>query len=190
MFLIRHAPLAVPGVLAGRSDLPARLPDKAGIDAAREVLARLGANTERLVSSPAKRCVTTAEALYPGIKPETDPRLWEQDFGAWDGRPVVEMPDLGPLNRATLAARRPPGIGGESFLDAAARILPAFDDLAAMAGTVTIIAHAGTIRAALGQALGAPKAGLAFEVAPLSVTCLRVFADGSRAIVFVNRDLT
>ncbi|SDX05517.1 histidine phosphatase family protein [Allgaiera indica] len=189
MLLIRHAPLAVSGVLAGRSDLPARLPDTAEIEAARRVLAQLGADAAQLVSSPAKRCLATAEALFPGAEPATDPRLWEQDFGAWDGRPVVEMPDLGPLNRATLAARRPPGIGGESFLDAAARILPAVDDIAATAGTVTIIAHAGTIRAALGQALGAPKAGLAFEVAPLSVTCLRVFADGSRAIVFVNRGL-
>ena len=34
-------------------------------------------------------------------------------------------------------------------------------------------AHAGTVRAAIGAALSQPEQGLAFEVAPLSVTVLR-----------------
>lgn len=188
MILIRHAPVAMPGVLAGRSDLPARLPGADQIAAAQQALAELGADRTRLITSPARRCRTTAAALFPGAAPEVDPRLWEQDFGAWDGRPMVEMPDFRPLDRRELAESRPPGAGGESFFDAVTRMLPAFE-AAATPGTVTIIAHLGTIRAALGQALGALQAGLAFEIAPLSATHIRVFPDGSRSIVFVNRIL-
>jgi len=188
LLLIRHAPVAQPGLLAGRSDLPARLPGAAEIAAARRVLAALGADPARLIVSPARRCRETATALFPEAEPLIDPRLWEQDFGAWDGRPMAEMPDLGPQARVALAAMCPPG--GESFLQAAARILPAIEAATTAPGIVTIIAHAGTIRAALGQALAAPEAGLAFEIAPLSATRIRVFPDGSRGIAFVNRSLT
>lgn len=187
MILVRHAPVATPGLLAGRSDLPARLPDAAAIAGARAALKALGSDPARLICSPARRCRATAQALFPGAAPAEDPRLWEQDFGAWDGEPMAGMPDLGPQDRAALAATRPPG--GESFLDAAARILPALGAATARPGIVTLVVHAGTIRAALGQALGAPEAGLAFEIAPLSATHIRLFPDGSRGIAFVNRPL-
>ncbi|WP_102224730.1 histidine phosphatase family protein [Acidimangrovimonas sediminis] len=188
MILIRHAPVAEPGLLAGRSDLPARLPEPRALGAARQMLAGWGADPGRLVVSPALRCRETAAALFPGTTPPADPRLWEQDFGAWDGRPMAAMPDLGPQDRAALATLRPPG--GESFLDAAGRIAPALDAMTAAPGIVTLVVHAGTIRAALGQALGTPEAGLAFEIAPLSATRIRLFPDGSRGIAFVNRALT
>jgi uncharacterized protein involved in propanediol utilization len=42
-------------------------------------------------------------------------------------------------------------------------------------GDVTVVAHAGTVRAALALAVG-PTAALAFEVAPLSVTRLRALS--------------
>lgn len=188
MILVRHAPVAEPGLLAGRSDLPAWLPDAAAIAAARAALVALGTDPNRLVCSPALRCRATARALFPEVDPAEDARLWEQDFGEWDGQPMGTMPDLGPQDRAALAAMRPPG--GESFLDTAARILPALDAATARPGIVTFVVHAGTIRAALGQALGTHEAGLAFEIEPLSATRIRLFPDGGRGIAFVNRALT
>ena len=80
------------------------------------------------------------------------------------------------------AAHRPPG--GESFLDVCQRIGPAVREMAA-AGDVTVVAHAGTVRAALALAVG-PTAALAFEVAPLSVTRLRALPGGGWAIAEVN----
>ncbi|MBY6003774.1 histidine phosphatase family protein [Salipiger bermudensis] len=175
LLLIRHAPADHGGRLCGRTDVPALLPEE-------DVMAPLRgwlAGCSRLVSSPAQRCVQTAEALFPKRAVAVDERLWEQDFGAHDGLRFSELPDLGVMDRETLAAHCPPG--GESFAAMAARVSPALMALAQEAragGPVAVVAHAGTARAALGLALDLPSAGLGFEIAPLSVTRLRCHADG------------
>ena len=69
--------------------------------------------------------------------------------------------------------------GGESFADLCARIAPALARLAD-GGRVTVVAHAGTVRAALALALGAVPPALAFEVAPLSATSVRLSAFWAR----------
>lgn len=186
LILIRHAPSEAGGRLAGRSDPAARLPGAAEIGRAQVALAALGSAEARLVTSPARRCRETAAALFPARAAEADARLWEQDFGAWEGLLPEALPDLGPLGRAEIAAHRPPD--GESFLDLAARAIPALERLAT-SGTVTVIAHAGTIRAALGLALGEAAAGLGFEIAPLSATLVRALPGGAWSVGFVNRPL-
>ncbi len=175
LLLIRHAPLAEPGCLAGRTDAAARIDRRAA--------AALGASLEpdRLLASPAQRCTATARAVFPGRTVATDPRLWEQDFGRHDGARLDSLPDLGALDTDALAAHRWPG--GESFADMAARVAPV---IAALTGQVALVAHAGTVRAALGFALGRVAAGLAFEIAPLSLTRLARH-PGGWAIVCVNR---
>ena len=163
LLLIRHAPAATEGRLCGRTDVGLERWD-AG--AAR---ARLGPRIAglRLLASPARRCVETARAFG---EPETDPRLWEQDHGDWEGRAWSEIPDLGEMAPAALAAHRAPG--GESFDDLRARAVPA---LRAMGGCAAVV-HAGTIRAALSMAVGA--AALSFEVSHLSLTHLRLLPGG------------
>lgn len=163
--------------MAGRRDVDADCSDLWGFASVRLQLGSL----DQVISSPAKRCLQTAATLLPEMPSTSDPRLWEQDFGAWEGLAHADLPDLGPLTTAELAAHRPPN--GESFLDLCARALPA---LHACQGRVAIIAHAGIIRAALGWALGRHEAGLAFQIAPLSVTKIMVLPDGQCAISFVN----
>lgn len=165
--MIRHAAIAPPFRLTGRGDPPAAPFDAPAVPRA-----------DRVIASPARRCVQTATALFGAH--ETDARLWEQDFGAWEG--METPPDIGPLTRGALASHRPPG--GESFADLFARTVPALNGIAQMGGTVAVVAHAGTVRAALGLALGRAEDGLAFQIAPLSVTCL-VFA-GEWSIASVN----
>lgn len=177
--MLRHAPARTDGRLCGRTDVPAVLPPSA--DAGR--LAEVLAGTRRRVTSPALRCLQTAGALWPGPAVPSDPRLWEQDFGDWDGRPAADIPDLGPLSRKALAEHRPPG--GESFHDLCARVWPALED-AAGAGDAAVVAHAGTVRAALALALGDPADALAFEIAPLSVTRLVRLGDASWSVRAVN----
>ena len=186
LILIRHAPSDAGGRLAGRSDPAARLPGTEALTRARAALAALGAAEARLVTSPARRCRETVAALLPGREAALDPRLWEQDFGAWEGLLPEELPDLGPLGRAEIAAHRAPG--GESFLDLWARVTPALEGLT-QGGMVVVVAHAGTIRAALGLALGEAPAGLGFEIAPLSATHLRAQLGGVWSIGFTNRAL-
>jgi alpha-ribazole phosphatase len=178
--LIRHAPTAEPGRLAGRRDVGAVLPGAAALAALR---AGVGA-IDALVTSPARRCRETAAALWPDTAPEPDPRLWEQDFGAWEGLAHHDLPDLGPMPPSALARHRPPG--GESFADLCARITPALPDLAGRGGRIAVVAHAGTVRAALAHALGTIEGALAFEVGTLSLTRLRALPGGLWSVVEVN----
>ena len=185
LYLIRHAPTDFAGRLAGRLDVEAVLPEMDGLAAAHVLLA----SVDRVVASPARRTLATAGALFPGREVGTDPRLWEQDFGAHEGLAFGDLPDLGPMTREALAEHAAPG--GESFGDMARRVEPALRALADAEGgsqSVAIVAHAGTVRAALGMALGAASLGLAFDVAPLSLTRLRLIGDDA-AILCVNRPL-
>jgi alpha-ribazole phosphatase len=187
LLLIRHAPADNGGLLAGRRDVGAFLPGAAELEARRQLIGV----PDRLITSPARRCKMTLEALF-GTAPATgkateDARLWEQDFGLWEGISPADLPDLGPLSRDALAQHRPPQ--GESFADVCARTTPALL-AAASGGRVAVVAHAGVIRAALSWALGVPAAGLGFEIAPLSVTLIRVLPDAGAlnfSIAYVNR---
>lgn len=172
ILLIRHAPLAPGEGLAGRRDpeAPALPPARAA------ALAALAGAPAQVIASPARRAAATAAQIFPGRRVETDPRLWEQDFGAWEGLAPAALPDLGPMAPADLARHRPPG--GESFADLCARLAPALAEAAARGGRVALVGHAGTVRGALALALGDPGAGLAFEVAPASATLLRAAPAG------------
>ncbi|MFI0395865.1 histidine phosphatase family protein [Paracoccus jiaweipingae] len=160
LWLIRHAPQIHGGRLAGRRDVAADLSDGAALTRLRAALPLAAP----CWTSPARRCLTTARAL--GLAPRLQPLLWEQDFGAWEGIPFQDLPDIGRLPLPELAAHRPPG--GESFHDMAARVQP---QLARASGEVIVTAHAGTVRAALAWVAG--DAALGFAVAPLSLTILR-----------------
>lgn len=181
LILIRHAPAVTEGRMAGKRDVDADCSNSAAFAALR---ARLAPDAARLIS-PALRCRQTASSLWPDLAaPDSDARLWEQDFGAWEGMPFDQLPDLGALDLPDLAAHRPPQ--GESFADLYARAQPALAEVVARGYRKTvIIAHAGLIRAALGMALGQPHLGLAFQIAPLSQTRLIAVA-GAWSIACVN----
>lgn len=171
LLILRHAPLAVAG-LAGRRDVDADCSNRTALDWAAGALR----GAETVWASPARRCRQTCAAL--GLSPEYHPALWEQDFGAWE-EPGATIPDLGPLPPEALAAHRPPG--GESFSDMCARVQPLLDQAQ---GTVAIIAHAGTARAALAMVTGATA--LSFSIAPLSLTVM-TRTSGGWAVEAANR---
>lgn len=168
LLIARHAPVAQPG-LAGRRDVAADCGDCAAL---RWLAGQLRAPT--VLCSPALRCRQTSAAM--GFQPRHIDALWEQDFGAWE---PGGAPDLGPMSAAQIAVLCPPG--GESFADMAARVQPVLE---AARGTTAIIAHAGTVRAALALAVG--PAALSFIIAPLSLTIM-TRGSGGWAIEAVNR---
>ncbi|SFD63951.1 histidine phosphatase family protein [Roseivivax sediminis] len=175
ILLVRHAPADHGGRLTGRRDVPAILPDAAALAPLRAALDGCA-----VMSSPARRCRETAAALFPGAV-ETDACLWEQDFGEAEGTPFDALPDLGPMSRGDIARHAYPG--GESFLDLCARVRPALE---AAEGRLAVIAHAGTVRAALALALSDPADALAFDIAPLSLTRV-LLLPGGVSILGVNR---
>lgn len=160
LMILRHAPSLADGLLAGRRDVPADCRDAAAF--ARQA-ARL--RPAQVIASPALRCRQTAAAL--GLVPDRlEPALWEQDLGAWEGMDPSHLPDLGRLPLDALARHRPDG--GESFDDMAVRVIPV---LQALQRDTVIVAHAGTVRAALSMVVG--PAALSFAMAPLSLTVLQ-----------------
>ena len=173
LFLIRHAPALTEGRLAGRRDVPADCGDASALARLAAVLPA-GAVTW---TSPALRCRQTVAAL--GLAAAERQELWEQDFGEWEGMAHADLPDLGPLEGAALTAHRPPG--GESFDDMTARVRPVLEHAR---GDTVIVAHAGTVRAALSLVVG--PAALSFAVAPLSLTLI-ARAGAWWSVEFVNR---
>ncbi|MCT4607778.1 MAG: histidine phosphatase family protein [Pelagimonas sp.] len=183
LVLIRHAPIAQAGILCGRTDAPAAVdPGHAALVAARLDGVSLAA------TSPALRCRQTAQALWPDHGAPEDARLWEQDFGRFDGAAYADLPDLGVLCTKDLAAHI--WEDGESFDQLSQRIAPVVQELAAQAyeqqAPLAAVVHAGVVRAAIGLTLGVPWAGLGFEIEPLSITRLRVGPEGAFSVISSN----
>lgn len=176
LWLIRHAPVARPKGILYDADAPADVSDHVTIAALR---ARLPAACAAL-ASPARRTLDTAAAL--GLVPVAEPRLREQNFGAWTGRRHAEIEaELGAEAYREFwrnpATNRPPG--GESFADQIVRVRAALDDLSA--GDSVLVVHSGTVRAALAIALEiSPEAALRFVIDPLSLTRIDRIEQGWR----------
>ena len=91
--LLRHPPiLAVAGTCYGRLDLPLA-PGWEGWAASQATLLA-GLAPERIWSSPARRCLSVADALAErlGLAVTPDARLLELDFGDWEGRAWDDVP--------------------------------------------------------------------------------------------------
>lgn len=181
LWLIRHAPVDGPrGVIHGR-EAPADVGDHAALLRLRLLLP----TPHVAISSPARRARETAQAL--GLGTDIDPAFDEQDFGRWTGR---THDDIRRDSKAAYdefwrapARNRPPG--GESFIDQIARVERGIAALPA--GDVIVVAHAGTIRAALALALElSPDKALSFVIDPLSLTLIDRLDTGWR-VVAVNR---
>lgn len=136
--LMRHLPTNIPpGHCYGRLDLP---PGQAGM----AVPLPPGFLAQALFSSPAKRCVALAEAVAArtGLPITLDERLWELDFGEWEGRAWDDVP------RAALDAWAadpwgfaPPG--GESGAALVARVRGFH---AALRQDSIIVSHGGPLK--------------------------------------------
>ena len=181
LWLIRHAPVDGPRGIIHDLDAPADVSDRSMLSRLRLLLP----DPHVALSSPARRARETAAAL--GLVAGTDPAFSEQDFGRWTGRTHEEIRQDSEAAHDAFwcapASNRPPD--GESFIDQIARV---GDGMAALpAGDVIVIAHSGTVRAALAVALDLPpENALRFVIDPWSLTRLDRLDDGWR-VVAVNR---
>jgi alpha-ribazole phosphatase len=174
---VRHAPVREDnGCIYGQEDLGCDTSDRVVFDAVGKILPR-GAVW---YASSLKRTHQTAAAIWDAgfPKPSSMPHvaaLAEQHLGEFQG-----------MNRAAFLASQPvgsqwfgpidkPAPGGESFMDLYNRVRGAILRITAeQAGKdIVAVAHGGTIKAAVGLALGnQPDKGLLFTIDNCSVTRL------------------
>jgi broad specificity phosphatase PhoE len=153
LLLARHGQTAdnADGLILGRRDPP--LSDL-GLQQARELAdAARTAGIVRLWSSPLRRAYDTAEIVsaVTGAPISVNDALVESDRGDWEGRPVAELRRLEPERFAAFEAADEAFAfpGGESLADQIVRTEIALDRVAGGPQPALIVAHVGTIRAAL-----------------------------------------
>lgn len=180
LVLLNHGDAAdVHGRCVGRTDVP--LTDAARLEA--EALARSWpyAAPDALLCSTRRRAHTMLAPFARRFArlPQHDPRLDEQDFGEWDGRPWRELADTSaPQLRDWLADwidHAAPA--GESFRALETRVADWLDALASdhpPDALLLVSTHAGPIRALLCRALAMPlERALQLDLAHGRVTALR-----------------
>jgi broad specificity phosphatase PhoE len=173
------------GNIYGQTDIACDTSDREVFEAVAKILPRRAI----WYASNLMRTHQTAQALWDtGFpKPATltkETAFAEQHLGRWQG-----------MNRAAFLANRPvgshwfaeigePAPGGESFMDLYNRVIGAIDRINTeqSGGDVIAVAHGGTIKAAIGLALGGhPEKGLAFDIDNCSVTRLDHFASANQS---------
>jgi broad specificity phosphatase PhoE len=137
----------------------------------------------RFVCSPLARARETAEIVLAGRQAvlETDADLREVDFGQWEGLTYGEVQSRFPRLAEGWSEADPDLAfpGGETLGDFASRTQRAARRLVeADAPTVAAFTHGGVIRVLICHFLGLPLRNyLLFDVAPGSVTALRVWGE-------------
>ncbi|MBQ7784528.1 MAG: histidine phosphatase family protein [Clostridia bacterium] len=114
----------------------------------------------RVFVSPMKRCMQTAERLYPGVPVEIVEDFRECDFGEFENKNYAELNGRADYQAWIDSNGEIPFPGGENRAEFAARCVKAFDDLMRrnFQEDCAIIAHGGTIMAIMEQC-AEPKGG-------------------------------
>ncbi|HLS00180.1 histidine phosphatase family protein [Mycolicibacillus parakoreensis] len=185
LLLVRHA-------LPLRSD-PGQGADPDLSAAGREQAERLPAALARypiarLVSSPQRRAVQTAEpaAAARGVPIDIDERFAEYDRNLHAYVPIEQIRDEQPEAWARMSAGHlPPGVDEAAFCS---RVADAVADVVAAAAaddTVAVFSHGGVINVVLHQILGTARL-LSFPIDYVSVTRLLYSRSGRASVVAVN----
>jgi len=176
LVLVRHGEAAgnAAGVLLGSEDSP--LTEFGRIQAAQ--LAPLVSGATRLISSPLRRAVETAEVLGLELPVEIDDRWVEIDYGAYEGRPLKDITPSEWDKWHSDPTRQ--WSGGESLADVGERVgrccedLFAHEDSGARArGDVVVVSHVSPIKAAVAWALAVGD-GVAWRMYLATASCTRI----------------
>ncbi len=170
LILVRHGETewARDGRHTGRTDVPLTVRGEEQARALAPVLA--GHSIVAVLVSPARRARRTAElAGLTGL--ETDERLWEWDYGAYEGRTTAEIR----RERPGWYLWRDGVTGGETAAQVGARVdgvlgraRPRLAD-----GDVVLVAHGHVLRVLAARWLGLPPAdGRLFALATGTVSTL------------------
>lgn len=105
----------------------------------------------RVIASSLKRCLQTAEILYPNALIRTDSSLRTRDLGEWTGLTTSAIAALGGSWFSPFAPEAPPG--GESLETLRARIMQLLEEIGQHShGTQVVITHGAVIGVILSEA--------------------------------------
>jgi alpha-ribazole phosphatase/probable phosphoglycerate mutase len=142
---------------------------------------------EVILSSPLSRCLAFAEELSErlGVPLESDPRLQEIGFGAWQGKTQDEISqyDPGLLQRFYRDPMNNHPDGAEGLAEFRTRVVTAWNDiLNRHAGKhLLVICHAGIIRMVLAHILDVPLCNLfRIKVANAGITRIECLEQGEQ----------
>jgi alpha-ribazole phosphatase len=178
---VRHAPVAHDGRIYGQKDMPCDCSDSAVFAG---LAGQLPAGAVWVTSNLARTHATAAAivraglagpAAIPGPEAVAIADLAEQSFGDWQGLRYEELRQSrnGNFHRFWHAPATERAPNGESFVDMMERVGRAVTGLVEThpGRDIIAVAHGGTIRSALGLALGLdPEACLAMVIENCSVT--------------------
>ena len=124
--------------------------------------------------------------LWPEKRFKISKNLIEQDFGEWDGQPYSKIPDVGFLNNSSLFRFKPPG--GESHKELSIRVNSEIINIAKKSRQKSslVVAHAGTIRSAIGLTLKCKWDCLNFTIDNLSITRIALNLNGKFSLIQSN----
>ncbi|HEB12190.1 MAG TPA: histidine phosphatase family protein [Actinobacteria bacterium] len=141
-----------------------------------------GTKIDAVYTSDLERARVTAEAIaarLPVLTRKEDARLREQDFGVFEGQPIIELLDKMDHENADFATFAPSG--GETRVEFQKRVLQFFDETRArhVGETVLIVTHYGVINIFLGWLLNhADPLSTDLRIANGSVTILDIDENG------------
>ena len=169
--LIRHGLTQdnLNGVYCGITDTPLCEEAKEQIESMAKEYKYPGA--QFVFSSPLKRCLETAEIIYPQLKPVVIDGLTEYNFGEFEGKTADELykkqPNFEPWLKGEPGARPPFGESNEDF---AKRVCTTFEkivDGVIKTGTedLVVITHSGVISTILSN-FGLPEAPVSDWLTP------------------------
>jgi alpha-ribazole phosphatase len=174
---VRHAPVREDdGCIYGQKDLGCDTSDRVVFEAVGKILPRNAV----WYASNLKRTHQTAAAIWAAgfPKPSDMPHVnafAEQHLGQLQGMNRAAFYASLPVGSHWLTGIDEPAPGGESFMDLYNRVCGAIERINAeqVGRDVIVVAHGGTIKAAVGLALGGlPEKGLTFDIDNCSVTRL------------------
>lgn len=144
-------------------------------------------------SSDLSRCQRGARllAVDHDLAVQVDARLRELHIGAWEGKTWAELQELYPhewqARLADIVNFQVPQ--GESLIDLATRVRPVITAIAAAhrGAEVVVVAHGGTNRVILLDAIGAPLSCLfAIEQNYGCLNIIDYYADGNAVVQLLN----
>lgn len=119
------------------------------------VIEKIYPNAEKIISSPMKRCIMTAELIYPNKKIIKCEKLSETDFGEFENKTYDELKYdqryIEWINSGGMIACP----GGESRAEFSKRCVEAYEEIIKMdSESIAVIAHGGTIMAIMEHVFG------------------------------------